>query len=216
MEWKPKQPGQPGAEQLIGRHVTLRPLSWPQPGTALAQRLAGEDESLWRYTMTGPFAGPEDAAATLARQSQTMRVMALALPDGSVEGTASFMRLDETNGTCELGSIAYGAALQRTRAGTEAIYLMLEEVFGRYGWRRCEWICNARNERSFRAGLRYGFTHEGTLRQHRWTKGANRDTQVLSMLDSEWPGRKAAFEAWLEDSNFDADGRQIAPLNAFR
>jgi hypothetical protein len=32
------------------------------------------------------------------------------------------------------------------------------------------------------------------------------------MLDREWPGRKSAFEKWLEPSNFDAEGKQMAPL----
>jgi hypothetical protein len=34
------------------------------------------------------------------------------------------------------------------------------------------------------------------------------------MLDSEWPGRKARFEAWLDPANFDADGRQKTPLSS--
>jgi hypothetical protein len=32
------------------------------------------------------------------------------------------------------------------------------------------------------------------------------------MLDHEWPTRKAAFEAWLDPANFDAEGRQLRPL----
>jgi hypothetical protein len=32
------------------------------------------------------------------------------------------------------------------------------------------------------------------------------------MLDSEWPSRKAGLEAWLDPSNFDAEGRQKAKL----
>ena len=42
------------------------------------------------------------------------------------------------------------------------------------------------------------------------TKGQNRDTAWFSMLDSEWPARKAAFEAWLDPANFgDAAGQQL-------
>ena len=44
-------------------------------------------------------------------------------------------------------------------------------------------------------------------------KGRNRDTAFFSMLDSEWPARKAAFERWLAPENFDADGRQRASLS---
>ena len=43
-------------------------------------------------------------------------------------------------------------------------------------------------------------------------KGRNRDTAYFSMLDSEWPARRAAFERWLAPENFDRDGRQKAKL----
>jgi hypothetical protein len=43
-------------------------------------------------------------------------------------------------------------------------------------------------------------------------KGQNRDTTWFSMLDSEWPARKAAFERWLNPANFDPAGNQIKPL----
>jgi len=50
-------------------------------------------------------------------------------------------------------------------------------------------------------------------------KGRNRDNAWFSMLDSEWPARKAAFERWLAPENFDAEGRQrtgLSELNAVR
>jgi len=47
-------------------------------------------------------------------------------------------------------------------------------------------------------------------------KEKNRDTAWYSMLDSEWPARKATFESWLSPANFDAEGQQKAPLKSFR
>ena len=47
-------------------------------------------------------------------------------------------------------------------------------------------------------------------------KGENRDTAWFSMLDSEWPLCKAAFEAWLSPDNFDGAGMQIERLEAIR
>lgn len=43
-------------------------------------------------------------------------------------------------------------------------------------------------------------------------KGRSRDTAWFSLTDGEWPGVRAGFEAWLEPSNFDDDGRQLSPL----
>lgn len=47
-------------------------------------------------------------------------------------------------------------------------------------------------------------------------KQRNRDTAWFSLLDSEWPARRAAFERWLDPSNFDAEGRQRQTLEALR
>ncbi len=45
-------------------------------------------------------------------------------------------------------------------------------------------------------------------------KGRNRDTAWFSMLDGEWPMRKAAFERWLAPENFDDSGYQRQALSA--
>jgi RimJ/RimL family protein N-acetyltransferase len=112
----------------------------------------------------------------------------------------------------EVGHIVYSPALQRTPLATEAQYLLARYVFETLGYRRYEWKCNALNAPSHRAALRYGFVLEGILRQHMIAKGRNRDTTYFSMLDSEWPARKAAFERWLAPENFDRDGRQKTML----
>ena len=103
--------------------------------------------------------------------------------------------------------------MQRTPLATEAQYLLARYVFETLGYRRYEWKCNALNAPSRRAAERYGFVLEGILfRQHMIVKGRNRDTAYFSMLDSEWPARKAAFERWLAPENFDRDGRQKTKL----
>jgi hypothetical protein len=40
-----------------------------------------------------------------------------------------------------------------------------------------------------------------------------RYTAWFSILDSEWPGIKTAFERWLAPENFDAEGRQRMRLS---
>ena len=114
----------------------------------------------------------------------------------------------------EVGHIVYSPALQRTPLGTEAQYLLARYAFETLGYRRYEWKCNALNAPSRQAALRYGFVFEGVLRQHMIAKGRSRDTAYYSMLDSEWPARKAAFERWLAPDNFDASGRQRVSLRA--
>ena len=113
----------------------------------------------------------------------------------------------------EVGSILYTPRLQQTTLATEAMYLMARHVFEDLGYRRYEWKCNALNAPSRRAALRFGFSFEGIFRQHMIVKGRNRDTAWFSMLDSEWPVRRANFERWLDPSNFAEDGRQKVALS---
>ena len=99
---------------------------------------------------------------------------------------------------------------------TELHYLMAKHVFDDLGYRRYEWKCHNENEASKVTARRYGFTFEGVFRQHVISRGANRDTAWFSMIDSEWPVIKAAFEAWLAPENFDADGKQKRKLEDIR
>ena len=133
-------------------------------------------------------------------------------PSCAPAGYACFMRIEPAHRCIEVGSILFAPSLQRTRGATEAMYLMARHVFEDLGYRRYEWKCNTLNEPSRRAALRLGFTFEGVFRQHMIVKGRNRDTAWYSMLDHEWPARKAAFERWLDPGNFDDQGRQKSPL----
>ena len=123
-------------------------------------------------------------------------------------GFCSFLRIAPRAGSIEIGFIHFSPALQGTVAATEAQFLMMRHVFDDLGYRRYEWKCDALNAPSRAAALRLGFSFEGLFRQALVTKGRNRDTAWFSMIDGEWPARRARFETWLDPSNFDAAGRQ--------
>jgi hypothetical protein len=55
--------------------------------------------------------------------------------------------IDCANGVIEVGHINFGPDLQRTRAGTEAIYLMMHRAFDELGFRRLEWNATALTRR---------------------------------------------------------------------
>ncbi|MEO0693760.1 MAG: GNAT family protein, partial [Pseudomonadota bacterium] len=115
-------------------------------------------------------------------------------------------------GSIELGHINFSAELQRTVAATEAMTLMIRWAF-EAGYRRFEWKCNALNLASRRAAERLGLSYEGVFRQAAVMKGRNRDTAWFAAIDNEWPALKAAYDAWLTPSNFDAQGQQIMSLS---
>lgn len=89
-------------------------------------------------------------------------------------------------------------------------------VFDTLGYRRYEWKCDSRNEPSMKAARRLGFDYEGTFGQHVVYKGRNRDTAWFSIIDGDWPRGRAAFNDWLDPSNFDNSGQQRRPLSINR
>src|SRR5438132_452364 len=163
----------------------------------------------------GPFSAFSEFDATVCRwaaSADPLYYVIVPRRSGAARGRVALMRIEPTHRVIEVGGIVYAPGLQRTRAATEAMFLLARYVFETLGYRRFEWKCNARNARSRSAALRLGFTFEGIFRQHMVVKGRNRDTAWYSMLDVEWPARRAAFAKWLDPANFDAQGRQTASL----
>lgn len=122
------------------------------------------------------------------------------------------MRIDPSNGVIEVGGIYFSPRLQKTPSATEAMYLMMKRAFDELGYRRYEWKCDSCNEPSKKAALRLGFTFEGLFRQAIVYKGRNRDTAWYSMLNTEWPAQRQAFQTWLAADNFDEQGVQRRAL----
>lgn len=174
---------------------------------------------LWDHLPYGPFAGQAEFTAWLEQRAATADPLFYAVVDAEsmrALGMASFLRIEPAHGVIEIGHIWFAPELQRTRKATEAIFLLARHAFDDLGYRRLEWKCDSLNEPSKRAADRFGFTYEGTFRQHMIVKGRNRDTAWFSMTDGEWPSRKAAFEAWLAPENFDETGRQRQSLSTIR
>jgi RimJ/RimL family protein N-acetyltransferase len=212
----------PDAAPLEGARIRLERLDAARHGDDLfaASAAGAGDPKLWHYLPYGPFDGDRAAFdAHLRAQEAVVDPWFYALVDratGRAGGVASYLRGDAASGSIEIGHIWFGAALQRTPAATEAIFLLARHAFRTLGMRRLEWKCDAANARSRAAAERFGFTYEGTFRQHLIVKGRNRDTAWLSIIDGEWPAVEAAFVAWLAPENFGADGAQRASLAALR
>ncbi len=64
----------------------------------------------------------------------------------------------------EIGSIILGERLARTRAATEAFFLMIKHAFEDLGYHRVEWKANHLNKPSCSAAARLGFVFEGIFR----------------------------------------------------
>lgn len=214
--WAP--PLSPPPRVLEGERVRVEPIDPARHADDLfeANRLDKSGEG-WTYLAYGPF---EDSVAyrtwldTACLGADPMFWAYVDTATGKAVGLGSFLRIDPGSGVIEVGHIRFSPMLQRTPHATESMYLKMKYVFD-LGYRRYEWKCDALNAPSRRAAERYGFKFEGIFRQATHYRGRNRDTAWFSIIDSEWPGVRAAHEAWLDPANFDGQGVQRQPLSHF-
>src|SRR5271165_4834010 len=201
----------PARVPLVGRQIRLEPLDPGLHATELYQAGHACDAALrvWDYLPVGPW--PDEAAFTawLRTQAASFDRIAFAMrpvQSGKAAGMASYLDIHPLDGVIEIGGIWFTPDLQRTRAATEALFLLLTHAMDDLGYRRMQWRCNSLNAKSRAAARRLGFRFEGVFHNHMVVKGRNRDTAWYSILDDEWPEVRGIIRAWLDDGNFAADG----------
>ena len=208
---RPRPPRSP----MVGRLVTIVPTDPAAHTEALfAAFCLDADGRNWTYLPYGPFGSAGELRTWMERTCTGDDPLFHTILDceGQPVGLASYLRIDPINGGIEVGHIHLSPRLQRTAMSTEAMYLMMAQVFDELGYRRYEWKCDALNGPSRAAAARLGFDYEGTFRQATHYKGRNRDTAWFAIIDRDWPAQKARFERWLDPTNFDEKGRQKTPL----
>jgi len=208
-------PAPPAHVLMAGRSCRVEPLRVADHAASLfaAFTVDGGDAG-WTYLPYGPFAGPADFEAWLNRTCLSDDPLFFAIVDadsGHAVGMASYLNIKPIHGTIEMGHVHFAREMQRSRVATEAMYLMMQHAFAA-GYRRYEWKCDVHNARSRRAARRFGFSYEGIFRQHMVVRGRSRDSAWFACVDGEWPSLKSAYETWLDDANFDADGNQLQSL----
>ncbi len=208
----------PSRTVLQGEHIRLEPIDPALHADDLYEASHTTDEGLaiWTYLPQGPWPDREAFRAHIHGSAGAQDRIFYALrpmPDGPAAGHASFMDMHPGDGVIEIGYIWFAPSLQRTRAATEAMYLMIDHAMTDLRYRRMQWRCNALNAKSRGAARRLGFRYEGIFYNHLIFKGLNRDTAWYSILDDEWPDVKARLESWLAPENFDTDGQAKQSLS---
>jgi RimJ/RimL family protein N-acetyltransferase len=211
----------PARMKLRGVHVELEPLHrrHAEELWRAAQAGSGSGDDSWIYMGYGPFATREAMERFVAEFASTHDPMVWAarpVATGVVTGWLTLMDIQPKNAAIELGNIWFGPAMQRTRAATEAMFLLLRLAADDLGYRRLVWKCNALNAPSRRAAERLGFTYEGRHRAHMVVKGRLRDTDWYSITGEEWPRCRDAILAWLDAGNFAPDGTARRSLTELR
>ena len=199
---------------LEGASVRLEPLG-PNHAAELWLSTEGAERS-WDYLRYGPFASESELLAEVIELAgRTDQPFWAVRPEitGVFQGWLSLCDIYPADGAIEIGSIWFSPALQRTRAATEAIFLLMQYAMDELKYERLVWRCNGANQASLNAALRYGFRPEGAWRSAAFVKGRRWDQAWHSILAAEWPARREAIRAWLADENFDKQGRARTRLS---
>jgi len=177
-------PPHPRGIELSGQWVRLEPLDISRHSKDLFQaNTMDRDGSNWAYLPYGPFATLEAYEAWLSEAALTPDPNFFAIikrADNKAAGLASYLRINPQDGSIEVGHINYSPLLQKTREGTEAMYLMMKWAF-ESGYRRYEWKCNAEQHQEplccpkawlvLRGGVLANVDQQGTQSQYRLVCG---------------------------------------------
>jgi RimJ/RimL family protein N-acetyltransferase len=199
----PLQPARPPRRcDLAGDTVRLTALAPERHAGELFGSTHGDAgrEAVWTFMAYGPFENAAAMAAWMARCATSEDPLFFAVTDRASDralGMTSYLNVRPAMAVIEIGNIWYVPEAQRSRVNTESCLLLMRHAFEELGYRRVEWKCDARNQRSRAAAERLGFTFEGIFRQHMIVKGRNRDTAWFALLDGEWPAARARLEARL-------------------
>ena len=209
--WVPPA-GPPDHGVLRGHYVTLEPLQRTQHAIPLFHVFRRSEPSMWTYLPEGPFIDAAELGQVIAELEKVPSIHPYAvMVDNEALGFLTHMRMRPSEGAIEIGRVTFSTELQRTRASTEAQYVLLDHAF-RSGFRRVEWKCDSLNANSREAAERLGFLAEGVFVKATHYKGRNRDTAWFAMTDDMWPEVAAGMQAWLDPTNFDENGVQKTRL----
>ncbi|MEN5018718.1 GNAT family protein [Erwinia sp. Eh17-17] len=207
----------PDVSMMAGIYCRLERLDPQRHGDDLyAAYASAPDGSDWTYLTEDRPASPEAFHIWLEQRAATPGFITFSIicaQRNKPVGLVSYLRIDPSNGSLEIGGVTWSPLMKRTVIGTEALWLMINQTFT-LGYRRCEWKCDSLNAPSRQAALRMGFTYEGTFRQTMVRKGRSRDSDWFSIIDSEWPVINQALTDWLSAENIDASGQQRQSLSA--
>ncbi len=211
-----RAPERPSRQSMDGRFCRVEPLNPERHSESLFESNSADTEGRnWTYLPYGPF---DDLGSyrtwldSVSAGEDPLYYAIVELRTGRATGVASYLRINPGVGLIEVGHINLSPQLQHTPAGSEAMFLMMENAFA-LGYRRYEWKCDALNGPSRVAAQRLGFSFEGVFRQATMYKGRNRDTAWYAIVDKEWPAIRDAFLRWLDPSNFGAGGQQKLRLS---
>ncbi len=185
---------------LPGQWVRLEPLTLDHTPGLWAANAA----DTWIYLPYGAVDSEEKMRAWVTEmlnrkeQGTDLPFAIILAQTGQPIGATRYMTINPPNRSLEIGGSWLGEAWRRTRANTEAKYLLLRHAFETLGCLRVQFRTDLRNERSQRAIERLGAVREAVFRKYSiMPDGYQRSSVFYSITDDEWPTVKARLEGLL-------------------
>ena len=206
----------PSKKKLTGKYCFLEPVITKKHAKDLYKNFSLDKKGVdWTYMPTGPYKTFSSFKKYLTTDKLSGNPFFYSIYSKRLKtycGLASYLRIKPEIGTIEVGWITYAKNLQRTVEATEAMYLMMKNVFENLGYRRYEWKCDSLNKKSNKAALRLGFKFEGIFRQATIYKKRNRDTSWYAIIDKDWKKIKKGYLKYLSSKNLDKNLNQKRSL----
>jgi RimJ/RimL family protein N-acetyltransferase len=157
------------------------------------------DPSNWRF-MNLRIETPADVQKLVddsVRAAESGTVMPwVTTVDGEVVGASSYLDLNRTHRTVEIGFTWLGKEWRGSGVNPRVKLLQLQYGFESIHMRRIALKTHHENLHSQRAMLKLGAQFEGTFRNHMiMPDGSTRHTKWYSITEEEWPAIKASLLA---------------------
>lgn len=182
-------------------HVSLRPREPTDRPLLLGWRNHPE---IRRWMLDDHVIAPEEHAAWFERSgADRTRIDWVIQVDGVACGAAALIDLDVGNRRASWELYVAPDAPKGAGVGTAVEHLVAGYAFERAGLHRLACQVLATNQAALALYTHYGFTADGTLRQHVWRDDAWVDVLVLSLLEHEWPPAASRAAARLADAGIE-------------
>lgn len=180
----------PGPVFVRGERVTLRPIE--RSDADIVQRAYNEPDFQDGFLLDHPRNRDEIEAQIEERAEADDGIELLICVEERPVGRVSIRDIRQDH-----GDLGYWLLPEERGQGytTEGVALLVDHAFEMLGLHRVYARTIDDNDASRAVLRRLGFTHEGTYREHVYTRGAYRDTEHYGLLASEWPGVDAVLDA---------------------
>jgi len=194
------------SSKLRGEYVYLETLKPEHMG--ILKSLA-HDARLWEYTKTllindtfdeqfeTYMQVAFDERASGGQHSFVIRQIS----DDAVIGMTRFYKIEPAHKRLSIGYTWYIPDVWGKVHNKECKFLLLQYAFEELKFQRVEFEVAHQNIRSQKAVKKIGGIEEGRLRKHGLhADGTVRDTIVFSIIDDEWPAKKAALQQLIAEA----------------